>query len=277
MITATDKDFYLASVALSNADITGNNFQIETKTVSSPGLYYLRCSFDSDAQKYQASTNFTFYNKTTITLSSVSPNEREADQGAFNVTITGSGFVDTGFIKCLTNKKISFPAIFVSTTEIKCIFPNLKKSVALKIAPQFGALDTVLPAGALEFNLFVYSPYPKAAKFANNLQAIIVTMNRKAQHKGRDCKGIFNSTILSTFGAKAQCILRTPLKMFITLRGKPTVGVNSDLVFLQGSLSVKFEEVTKKKNGSISLKIAAPSVAVVPKARMSGPSRVGKG
>lgn len=261
---------------MDNAALSGNKFEITTKAATTAGLYSLRCSFDSDAQKYQTSNNFTFYNKAGITLSSITPNETEANKGAFNVTITGSGFVDTGFLKCLTDKKKAFPATFISSTQVRCAIPNQVKSAAVKIAPQFGQQDTTLIAGGLALSIFVYSPYPTDAKFTNNLQAIALTMNKPAKHSGKNCTGIFSSANLTAFGSRAKCILRTPTKMFIALRGKPTLSPGHVLLFQQGSLDAKFEAVTKKKTGTASLTVTGPAKKVIPKARLSGPSKVGK-
>lgn len=266
---------FFNSVSLATANIRNKRFTISTVNIPA-GTYQLQCQLDSLAAVYNTLNNFTFYDSSSISYTSITPNEVEANTAPVNVTIAGSGFPDTGYVRCISNLKFSSPAVYVDSTTVKCLFPRVPKSVNLKVAVSFGEGDNTVPASAPTFQFYATSPFPTAISFAQNLQALVVTMNKPTEHRGKSCAGIFSAASVSSFGTRAKCKLRTPLKMFIALLGRPSIAPGDSVTFNNGSVTAKFENAVKNANGTINLVVQGPPSPIVPTAQLSGPNKVGK-
>lgn len=266
--------YFFNSQNLARADIRNKRFVISTVNIT-VGTHRLRCQLDSLSTDYYTLNNFTFYDSSTISYSSITPNEIEANTGPINATIAGSGFPDTGYVRCISNTKFSSPALYIDSSTVKCLFPNLPKSANLKVAVSFGEGDNTVDSTAPTFEFYATSPYPTAISFSQNLQALIVTMNKPTAHSGHSCTGVFSAASVSSFGSRAKCRLRTPLKMFVSLLGRPTIAPSESVTFNNGSLDAKFENAVKNASGTLSLVVQGPPSAIVPTARLSGPNKVG--
>lgn len=238
------------------------------------GTYTLRCKFDSLETFYDSQNNFTLYSRTSIKVNSISPNESEADTAPVNVTITGTGFPNTGYIRCITDVDFNFPAILIDDTRVVCLVGKLKKSRKFKLYPQFGAADLYINPTAPQFGMYVWSPHPVSATFTQNLQSLLLVMNKPAKHDSESCVGLFTDT--SKFGSDSACILNTPQSLYIDLIGKPTIAPGDSISFVEGKLSRMFEDYTKPKTGTKPLTVQKPPKDVVPVAVLAGPNKVGK-
>ncbi|KAK3742747.1 hypothetical protein QZH41_018953, partial [Actinostola sp. cb2023] len=266
------------SIDFSTAEITDKTFSlvVPINSVEITGRYSLRCKFDSLDTYYATQNNFTFYNRSTIVISSVTPNETEADTGPVNITIAGSGFPDTGHVRCITNVGFKFPAIYVDSTTVICLVGNQKKSKNLKLFPQFGSNDNYINPQVPDFQFYARSPHLVSIAFTQNLQALIATLNKPSKHVGESCNGIFSSLSVAKFGTQTKCILRTPQRLFITLSGNPTIAPDDNITCNDGSLTRLLEDVTKRASGTRTLTVQGPPNPVIPTARLSGPNYIGK-
>ncbi|XP_032231194.2 uncharacterized protein LOC5506859 isoform X1 [Nematostella vectensis] len=246
-----------------------------TMSAIEAGVYQVKCRFDGAATDYFTTTNFTAYDKSAMTISSITPARVIANSGALTVNITGTGFVDTGYIRCVSDVGFSSPATFISSTDVQCSFPNRQKSKAMKVSVSMGQQDTeILGNRFANFEFYVQGPMPVSAAFTNNLQAILVTMSKPSvSSSGEACTPLFTDT--SSFGTQAKCVFRTPLKMFILLRGSPSLTPGNVIQFNASTLTVLREDVTVASTAITNLTVSGPAKTPPLSAILSGPNKVG--
>lgn len=110
---------------------------MKTSTGIPPGEFSLICSFDD-------AVNNIVYDKEKIhvydqpRISKVSPNETAVNTET-NVTVTGSGFVNSSTLMCVIvsdigGKRQRLKAIFVNSTTIKCLLRSYPRAQHGKIS-----------------------------------------------------------------------------------------------------------------------------------------------
>lgn len=247
------------------------------------GTYSIICSFSNSLNIETENTVFTVYNRSTISLSSISPSEAQIDSPAFNVTISGTGFVDTGYLACVrvgTASKVG-QGHFVSSTSAVCTFSQTSKSDLFNVSLAFGRNDPPVDS-AVEFSLYAEQPDALEIKFSNNPSKMLLTINKRAKLKTDNadysCSDFFHESTLAKFTSSGtRCVLAAPKRMVIELIGSgATIAPGDTVIFKNGSLATLGERNTKFVSGNTSLVVGSPSKAPVPKVKVEGPSRIGE-
>lgn len=246
------------------------------------GTYSILCTFSNSLNIETEDIVFTVYNRSSISLSSISPSEAEKGSPTFNVTITGSGFVDTGYLACVragTSRKVG-PGSFVSSTEAACTFSTTDKSDLFNVSLAFGENDPPVDSG-VEFSLYAEQPEPVSIRFDNNPSKMLLTLDRRAKLKTANpdfsCADFFEQETLAKFTSDTKCALRTGKRMVIKLIGAGATIAPGDTVFFKnGSLATRREKNTKFVSGNTSLTVGSPPNPPVPKVVILGQPKIGE-
>ena len=261
-------------------------------TVTSPsvpaGQYNIKCQFDNLGVWVQVQNNtFTAYNRSAILLSSIAPNETRVGSfvSFFNASITGSGFVDTGFLKCvLSPMSVSegegrrmVPAFIISSTEVLCSLSSREKSSLLEISLLFGQDD--LPAiSTVKFLYYAAQPEALSIQFRRNPRQLLLTLDKPAKIKKEQCTcaDIFDGSAVGKFGTGCRCFLETVTKLIIILGNGATILPNQNLNFTNGSFLTLSQEQTKIIPGFTTLELQPPSNPPKPRVTLFGQNTIGK-
>ena len=245
-----------------------------------PGIYKMKCKFNAESVYHTVEdTEFLAYNKSSMIITSVSPNEVFVET-AVVAHVIGVGFPNTTDVACVTRDARVFRAAFNDDTNVSCWIPKTTKSAPLQLALSFSRADRAVPAGKhVNFTIFAKAPKPTSAKFSNDLQGIYVEFDEPSESKAKsiDCAKFFKPENASTFGSKAKCKFRTPRTMIIEFGRRPTIVPDEEIGFNMESIKQRFQEVTKEPTLSTEwLTVQSPANPVIPKAVLSGQSFLGK-
>ena len=245
-----------------------------------PGSYKIKCKFNAESAYHTVEdTEFLAYNKSSMSFTSVSPNEVFVET-AVVAHVIGVGFVNTTDLACVTRDGREFRAAFNDDTNVSCWIPKTTKSAPLQLALSFSRADRAMAAGKhVNFTIFAQAPKPTSATFLNNLQGILVEFDQpgESKAKSKDCRTFFKPENASTFGSKAKCKFRLPKTLIIEFRGQPTIVPDNKIGFNMESITQRFQEVTKEPTLSTEwLTVQLPPNPVIPKAILSGQSFLGK-
>lgn len=240
------------------------------------GLYNLWCSFGSE-DTYMVEEPFLVYNKSTITYTSISPDSIDINT-AVTAIITGSGFVNTSDIACVSQYDRVFEAEFVSSTRVSCSIPATRNSVRLALGVSFSRGDRKVVRNGLNFTIYANASHPSNARFLNTLQGIEVNFDvpTKPKISSVACSTFFPANNVSLLGSMAECRFLTQRKMVIKLRGRPTILPRQTLTFKLRSVVQVKQLVTKEPQMYQDLLVRSPKQRVVPKARVTGTSVLGE-
>ena len=264
-------------------NIERQSFQLKLKKIPA-GRYILKCTFDDDSNEYEYEKDkFFFYSKKEITISSASPNEAETSK-AVNITVTGSGFVNTSGLACVLSYSgrsvrqiVKFKAEFVSNSEIVCYLSRVKLNGVFKLGILFSKVrDQDL---TVDFSFYAVAPVPTSSRLSDDLAYIQVFFDKPAQPSSAksDCSSFFNASSVKTFGKKPKCSLPNG-KLRIVLSKGASVKVADKIAFLTKSVNRKFVRVTKHMSGKdeIDLRVKGPKKNLTLNAELSGSTSVGK-
>lgn len=245
------------------------------------GTYSILCTFANNVKIESKDTIFTVYNRSTISVSSISPSEAEIGSASFNLTVTGTGFVDTGYVACARlGTNIKLKGHYVSATQVTCSFTNTARSALFNVSLVFGKNDPAVVPGA-EFSLYAVQPEALAIRFQNNPSKLLLTFDKRAilrtANSGRTCSPFFDQATLDKFTSKTKCVLRSSKKMVIMLIGSgATIAPGQTLNFTNGSLAALKERNTKFVSGYTALTVGSSPNPPVPKVKIVGPTEIGE-
>ena len=243
-----------------------------------PGKYTIKCQFDSENVLRSVEESFLVYNKSAIIYTSISPDATDIDT-AETIVITGSGFVNTSDIACVSRDGRVFEAEFANSTRVSCSIPAAKYSVRLVLGVSLSRGDRKLGKNDVNFTIYANASIPTSARFLNNLLGIVVNFNVPTKPKVRSvsCSAFFASSNLSLFGSRPKCFFPSSIKMIIILRGRPTIVPNDTVAFRLGSVTRGIQKVTRKPTEMYKdLVIGPPTITVIPVARLTGTRNLGK-
>ena len=243
-----------------------------------PDYHTILCRFDSEVVSHPVEETFLVYNKSAITYTSVSPDSTDINM-AETAVIMGSGFVNTSDIACVSRDGRVFEAEFESSTRVSCSIPATKNSVKLLLGVSFSRGDRTLGGNNVNFTIYANASNPISARFLNSLRGVVVYLDVPTKPKVRSvaCSRFFPSSNVSLFGSKSKCVFVTSVKMIIKLRGRPTLVPNDKLTFMLRSITQRNQKVTKEPAEMYKdLVIDPPRIPVIPTAKLSGTSLLGK-
>lgn len=261
---------------------TSNIVRVTAPTNLPVGTYSILCTFTNNLVVETENAVFTVYNRSTISLSSISPSEAEIGSPSFNVTISGTGFVDTGYVACVTvgtSSKLGL-GYFVSATEATCLFSITAKSALFNVSLAFGENDPPVDS-SVEFSFYAEQPQALSLGFRNNPSKLLLTLDRPAEYKTVDpdlgCSSFFDEATLQKFTSATKCVLRTSKKMIIELIGSgATIAPGNTINFKNGSLAARGEANTKFVSGNTTLTVGSPPNPPVPRVKILGPTIIGE-
>ena len=246
------------------------------------GTYSILCTFSNNLVIETEEAVFTVYNRSTISLSSISPSEAETKSASFNVTITGTGFVDTGYIACVkvgSSAKLGLGS-FVSATEATCLFRTNAKSALFNVSLVFGENDPAVDS-SVEFSFYAVQPQALSVRFQKNPSKLLLTFDKPAEYRREDpdlgCSDFFDQATLDKFTRDTKCALRTSKKMIIRLIGPgATIAPGNTIIFKNGSLAARGEANTKFVSGNTTLTVGSPPNPPVPVIKITAPTIIGE-
>ena len=217
-------------------------FTIVTKRATIAGRYKLKCRL-SNTLTVEGPLVFMFYEK--AALASLKPDKIQVNK-AVNVTVKGTGFQDTGELRCIgtfkdKHRKMQtqyFPAEYESSTTIKCVLPPCKTSRIFGLGVLFSKrqADTSLTK---RFVVFENPPKALKAQFSKNRKKVIITFDKNVQpnHRSKSCDTFFKPESLLRFGKTSSCVIRNGNELQVTLSRNANL-TSGDRVVLK-SRSVK--------------------------------------
>lgn len=194
---------------------------LKTRTDMAAGKYSVKCSFD-DAINKKTYTKEKIHVLDQPTISDISPNETAVNTET-NVTITGSGFVNSSALMCVLcpekEKKVErFKAIFINATTIICQLRPAPRAKHSKISLLFasGAVNEKLArAIAMKFSFYDRVPEPLKCEFSASFRFIFVYFNKPVDCNG-ECESFIKGTALNKLTKKSKC--RCQRNMMIILQ-----------------------------------------------------------
>jgi hypothetical protein len=190
----------------------------------------------SNSGALSAAKDVFFYNEAGIGLTSVSPSEVATTSTAQNLTITGSGFVNSTYLKCIVKKKggnVAVDAVYVGATTIQCNgVPGSMKSEAYEISVDTCGTNQFDDSKKLTFTYTKAMPTIKSAKFLT-CSTLMVSFNGPVQTiaKPAVCDHVFNDTANQTsLGSSYKCGMKGPFAIKVSMRGSPTFTYGSTLL-----------------------------------------------
>jgi len=228
----------VGGIAVTSATISANKKTVDIVTASvasavsgSSASLNLSCVFTPTAGSVvtlDAPNNTLFYKESGIGLTSLSPAEATATMTTQNITITGTNFVDSGFLKCAIKKQsgnIAVPATFLSATQVRCEgVPGSMKSVAYEISVDTCGTGQFDDSKKLTFTFTKPMPAVSNAKFAT-CTTFMVRFAKPigSVSKPLICDHFFNSTSNQTaLGSQYKCGMAGPFAIKVSMRGSPT-------------------------------------------------------
>eukprot|EP00795_Rhopilema_esculentum_P001634 gene1634-16100_t len=242
------------------------------------GDYKVRCTFpaqDPVPQFTDDSKNSIYiYSKSGITYAERTPVEHEVGF-PFDLTITGSGFFNSSYLKCITQDGRHLNATFVSSTTVKCHIPAIRRSINLSLTLSWSPVDRVFnKAKHVNVSLFSYAANITSAKFQDNLGFIDIILDRasKPVDISSTCSSFFSD--ISTLGTGAICKFSGLRRFTIKLGKQATIKPNDTLIFKSASIKDFHGDVTKYTVATQSVFIASPVNVVYPEAVLTTSSEV---
>lgn len=254
----------------------GRVIEFSTPSLAS-GYYNITCTFDSNVS-YTVEETFLVYNKSSITYTSINPHFIDINT-AETAIITGSGFVNTSDIACVSRYRHVFKAKFVSSTSVSCSVPPTKNSVKISLAVSFSRGDREIGEGALNFTIYANESKPVSAKFLNNLKVIEISFNlpTKSREAAVPCSAFFSQGNASSFGTRSKCFFGNSRQMIIQLQDGPSIVPSDTLQFRLNSITRRYQKVTKEPRETYyDLVVAPPDVPVMPVAKVGGVEVLGE-
>ena len=243
------------------------------------GNYKVRCTFPAQGSIPQltddSKNSIYIYSKSGISYTGRAPVEHEVGL-PFDLTITGSGFFNSSYLKCITQDGWELEATFVSSTTVKCHIPAIRRSINLSLTLSWSPVDRVFnKAKHVNVSLFSYAANITSARFLDNLGFIDIILDRASRPVDIPslCSNFFDD--ISTLGTGAIC--KFSLKKFkIKLGRQATIKPNDTLIFKSASIKDFRGDVTKYTVATQSVFIAGPVNMVSPEAVLTTSSEVGK-
>lgn len=247
-----------------------NIIKVEAPRDLPAGTYSILCTFSNNLVIETEEAVFTVYNRSAISLSRISPSEAEIKSASFNVTISGTGFVDTGYVACVkvgSSAKLGLGS-FVSATKATCLFPSTAKSALFNVSLVFGENDPAVDS-SVEFSFYAVQPQALSIRFEDFLSELLLSLDKPAQfltkHPDLGCSDFFDQATLDKFTSDTECTLRTSKEMIIKLIGRgATIAPGDTINFKNGSLAARGEANTKFVSGNTTLTVGSPPNPPVP-------------
>lgn len=196
------------------------------------------------------------------------------------MTLTGSGFVDTGYLACI---RVGGPrlavGVFVSSTKAYCLITTAPKSALFNVSLVFGKNDPPIDS-RVEFSFYAAQPNAVSLQLQDNLGAMLLTLDKRAKRKSTNpskCSDFFDAATLALFARDSRCRLKTSKTLLIVLSGggakiKPGDKAN----FTEGSLAAQGEANTKFVSGNKTLVVQSPTNPPVPKVKLPETKSIGE-
>jgi len=243
------------------------------------GKYNISCDLTGEAKLY-AKTKVHIIKYSSAVISGLVKAEDAIESGAAkqDITVTGTGFPDTGYVKCVMQKggknAGTLTGVYGSATSVTCKdFPKQKKSVAVTLALRFCKDDTSMTPTSATFTWTAALPTIKRANFTNCKQAVIEFTDRvEPVTAGCDVSKYFKdvsklSTAVCSWSAK---ILRISLK-------SASLVAEDTLIFKNDQIQVPRAAKTIVANAeSPAFAVNKPANRAAPKIRMRGATTIGK-
>lgn len=183
---------------------------LKTPAGMTAGEYLLECLFD-DAVNEVAYTKEKIIVYDQPAISEISPNETAVNT-EINVTIAGSGFVNSSSLMCVLvpdkGKKLEkFKAIFVNSATIICLLPRSSRAKHSKVSVLFapGAENEKLArAIATKFSFYNRVPEPLKCEFSASTRFIFLFFDKPIDCNGK-CERFIKGTALNKLTKDSKC------------------------------------------------------------------------
>ncbi|KAL9974072.1 hypothetical protein ACROYT_G011071 [Oculina patagonica] len=195
---------------------------LKTPAGMTAGEYLLECLFD-DAVNKVAYTKEKIHVYDQPIINEISPNETAVNT-EINVTITGSGFINSSSLMCVLvpdkeRKVETFKAIFVNSATIICLLRRSSRAKHSKISVLFAPgseNEKLARAIATKFSFYDPVPVPLRCEFSTSARFIFVIFNKSVDCNGK-CERFIKGSALNKLTKDSKCRCQNK-KLFIQLQ-----------------------------------------------------------
>lgn len=211
----------------------------------------------------------------------VSPNETQVNTSS-NVTVTGSGFVNTSTLQCIfitdRGEILKFKATYVNETTIICLVKFNERS-------QHGSISVLFNTKAKKyarvmakwFSFYDLVPEPTKCEFSETRRYLLVVFNKEIEcgnGRWKNCSSFFSAAALSKLTQKSRCLCRED-KLLVQIAPDSRLRPGATVVVLLRTINRKSSGYTKHSSSEeIRLNVSAKPVEFTVK--LSAPEEVGK-
>jgi len=248
------------------------------------GNYSVQCTIGGNVKV--ASSDLFIVDPSSMTVSSLSSDVVYHSQSEI-ITVTGTGFLNTGQLACLFVKKDSdgswkkhgkeLEAVYQSGTEITCHVKPITTSISGQLAVSFIKKDrgNHLSLNAT-FHRSINMSSTVSGAFSDSLGSLLITFSGPIdlKNKSATCQDIFPSTYTS-FGSNPVCKARGNV-FAIVLDGIDATFTPGNVVVQMNELIVKRADYTIYPTTTSTVNIPVPPNAKAPNMIIVAPNMLGR-
>ena len=150
-----------------------------------------------------------YYDISTLSFASISPNEAKKTTSITPVTISGSGFQQTNASLCYVKNLVQplyIPATFINSTAFMCNLPATLQPGSQSISLYMNGMSSVLKEKSQFFVLDIFADPPRLleAKFSDSGAQLVVKFTALLPLP-TNCSMIFTANVTSSFGIEPLC------------------------------------------------------------------------
>ena len=249
----------------------------------SPGKHALKCFLDDSPNQIEYKEKILVYSKPRIL--EVTPNETLINS-APNVTLTGTGFVNTSTLVCIfflaNGRLVKLKTAFVSPTTISCSLMSHLPAQHGKMSVLFDPkAEKQAKAMAKRFSIYDVVPEPTKCVFSEERNYLYVIFNRPVDcgnnKEWKSCSGFFKAAALSKLSAarKSRCRCREG-KLLVQLPPDSSLRPGDKVGFLLRFIRRQRSGYTKHNSSEErELNVEDSANAVEFTVKLSAPEKVG--
>lgn len=257
------------------------------------GVFSVQLSINGGS--FSNSVPYTYDDYSALSLEVMTPVQWELDSDP-TVTFLGEGFIDSPFSACLLydahtcssppsspppSGYVSYPAIFVSSSEVQCVLPSAAAPCRVRVRLSFDGQESGrVESDSTDF-VFTYrstAPQVSSVQFLEDLSGLSILFDRSAgttdTSASPSCADIFNEETLDLIGGSlATCFWGNSRQesLSVLLPAIAEVRVGSSITFNNGAIQTRG---TLYSFSITNLTVLVDSNSVRPIAVIDGPSSI---
>ena len=192
----------------------GKSLQLSFPAITTPGRYKINCAVDGVKPEAKDNLTFVVYDKETLTLTNIEPDEIDVGSNITEVLVTGTGIVNTGDVYCFLEtesdghvtssiRKVlnrnqpslkQIPAERTSNTQVKCKVGKKLQSLRVKLSVGFSK-NYRIPS-SLQLTWLAKAPRIIRHFLNYRLRRIYITFDRSVRRM-KNCEELFDQDTMT--------------------------------------------------------------------------------